>query len=152
MDSSLQLINVTDSCAILAGDFHTDPLLRGIKHDWTPPWGEGEKLWPDWKGSAGQESRLLLVLGVTASTDQKAALQLLFCHRGETFHFPVCALAPPQSHTSSWQEVLCIPKTAKLNHHARISTQPKLLHMLKIYKGRQRVKRSLFLNASQKRF
>lgn len=29
MDSSLQLINVTDSCAILAGDFHTVPLLRG---------------------------------------------------------------------------------------------------------------------------
>lgn len=27
--SSLQLINVIDSCAILAGDFDTDPFLRG---------------------------------------------------------------------------------------------------------------------------
>lgn len=34
-DSSLQLINVIDSCAILAGDSHADPLLRG--KTWVDP-------------------------------------------------------------------------------------------------------------------
>lgn len=121
-------------------DISKQILFWEVKHDWTPQWGEGEQLWSDWKGFAGQENHLLLFSETTASTDQKVALQLWLCHRGDSYHFSVCALAPPQSHTSSSQEVLCIPKRAKLNHHRRISTQAKLVHMLKIYTGWQKVK------------
>lgn len=82
-------------------EISTQILFWEVKQDWNPQRGEGEQLWSDWKGSAGQETHLLLLLETTASTDQKAALQLLLWHREETIF----------QYVSSTSSILHIPLT-----------------------------------------
>lgn len=151
MDSSLQLINVTAGCAILAGDSHTDPLLRG------KTWGD-----PAVRRRAKVVARLEelcrsgkpFTAGFGSHCIHRSESPPAFIlPQGRDFPFSsVCSSISSIPHIQLARGVLHSQDIPKLNHHARISTQPKLLHMLKIYKGRQRVKRSLFLNEPQKRF
>lgn len=129
-------------------EISTQILFWESKPDWTPQWGEGEQLWSDWKCFAGQENHFPPLSETIASTDQKVALQLLLCHREDSYHFPLtmCSVFSLISHIPLARGALH-SQQSKLNHHGSISTQPKLIHMFKIYIAQQNVKwvRLLFL-------
>lgn len=143
MDSSLELVNVIDSCVILVWDLYRDYLPRS--KTWLEP-AEGKRrtvvirleriCWLGNPFTSAFGNHCIYV-----SESGSPAFALTWGKRP----FSSMSLAPPQSYTSLWQEVHCTSKGAKLNHDGRISTHLKLVHLLKIYTGWQKVKCRVFL-------